>query len=285
MHEDWVEAAVAGTDHEVTGPPVLHRSRPWADVYRVPTRGEPLWLKVMRPQVAFEAGVYEVFARVRPGGVLLPVAVDRGRGLLLLPHAEPLRPVDLAAVLPVYAELQRALVPHVGALLATGVEDMRAEVMPRRFAEARERIGTTPELDALEPAYARWCEELADSPVPASLDHNDLHDNNFINGINGINGTAGPAFYDWGDSVVAHPFASLLWPLVFLAPDHPRRARAAYLEAFTDLAPRARLERDADLALKVSRVARALVWLRAVGDSGLHGDAPARTLRSVLDER
>ena len=75
------------------------------------------------------------------------------------------------------------------------------------------------------------------SPVPASLDHNDLHQQNVLGG--------GPyRFYDWGDAVVAHAFAALLVPSQVLSGEPLERARAAYLEAFADLAPPAQLAEE-----------------------------------------
>ncbi|WP_156753962.1 phosphotransferase family protein [Actinokineospora pegani] len=266
----WVDEVVDGR----TGPVVVSRVRSWSAVATVEVRGERLWLKAMGPANAFEAGLYEVLARHAPEHALAPVAADPARGLLLLPHAEPLADFEMAAVLPDYARMQRALMPHVDELLAAGVPDMRAAVMPDRYAEALRDIETSPELERFAPTFERWCAELAESPVPDSLDHNDLHPNNVV---------TGPRFYDWGDSAVAHPFASLLVP--YKQTDDKAALRRAYLAGFADLAPVAELERQADLAVRVGVVARALCWQRALSSGGAppeFADAAVLTLRSVL---
>ena len=101
--------------------------------------------------------------------------------------------------------------------------------MPARFDEALEAIDGDDRVAALRPAVVEWCERLAASPMPASIDHNDLHAFNIL---------AGERFYDWGDAVVAHPFASML-ALEWVDTDAAgrERLRDAYLEPFADFAP------------------------------------------------
>ncbi len=82
-----------------------------------------------------------------------------------------------------------------------------------------------------------------------------------------------PRAYDWGDSVVAHPFASMLVGLdmrrheLEAEADDPRilRMRDAYLDGFTDLAPRAELVRTLELATRLALIAHALTWDRVLG--------------------
>jgi hypothetical protein len=231
--------------------------------------------------VRFEAALYEVLAVRVPEHVLVPLAVDAERGWVLLPDGGPSGEVDVAAALPAYAALQRGLEPEE--LVARGVADMRPAVMPERFEEALEAASRTATTDgravlervpAARPAFLEDCARLADSPGGASLDHNDLHPGNVL---------AGPRFYDWGDAVVAHPFASLLVPLQMGVDT------SAYLDAFADLAPPAELAATAELAVRVAHVARALVWARALAGAApgsehreRFGDAPARTLDALL---
>jgi hypothetical protein len=164
---------------------------------------------------------------------------------------------------------------------------MRPQVMPARFDEAVATIPGGARAGAGRERYVAWCEALAAAPGGATIDHNDLHDKNILPGPDGT-----ARFYDWGDSVVAHPFASLLVALGVIvhglgcAVDDPRieRVRDAYLEPFLDLAPHAELVATAELACRVAKVARALVWLRAEA-AGEWSDAPLHSLLSVLDDR
>jgi hypothetical protein len=139
----------------------------------------------------------------------------------------------------------------------------------------------------MAPAVAEWCERLAASPLPASLDHNDLHPWNIL---------AGGRYYDWGDSVVAHPLAAMLVPLGFVqqslgAGRDFAGARDAYLDVFADLAPHSELVETLALACRVAKIARALTWeraLRAAREQGATLDpwenATAETLASLLDK-
>ena len=283
----WIDRRLGEAGLERTGEVEQPRVRPWATVLRAPTTGGDVWMKAAGPATAFEAGLYELLAREAPDDVLAPLAVDAPRGWMLLPDGGPSLAArldgggwaeELATALGQYGRLQRALAPHAGELPSLGVPDMRPELIPERFPEALEAArasapsvppagapspsaaspaGTLAAVEALTDDVARWCERLAASPVPASLDHNDLHQDNVL-------GTGPYRFYDWGDAVLAHAFAAMLVPAQVLAGPQLARARAAYLEAFADLAPPDELTAELELACRVARIARTLTWERAL---------------------
>lgn len=310
----WLDDRLADAGRVRTGPVSQPHLRPWGTVLTAPTDRGPVWLKEPGPETAFEVPLYELLARVAPDHVLVPIAADVEHGLLLLPDggaplgdglaAEDL-PDALATIVPQYAELQRALTGHVDDLLGFGLADLRPVTLPDRLDEAVEAIGrylgrhasdddraALRRVAAARPTVVEWCEGLAAGVAPASLDHNDLHVWNILTTPSGR-----PRFYDWGDAVVAHPFASLLVTLGFLrselqlADDDPRarRVRDAYLETFADLGPRAGLVTELELACRVGSIARSLVWLRAVRTAGFEqagafGRAPLETLAALLAE-
>ena len=102
--------------------------------------------------------------------------------------------------------------------------------------------------------------------------------------------------FDWGDAVVAHPFAVLTTALgsftyhAGLSLDGPgsARLRDAYTEAWTDRAPRAALARTATLALDLASIGKAAAWERALQGlepadmGGFHG-ATAAWLADAVD--
>ena len=290
----WLDDRLADLGIARTGPVRVTRERAWGTVSTAPTTDGPVWLKVPGPSVAFEVALYELLDSVVPDRVPRALAVDVPRGRLLLADGGPTLPDDdfsaLGGMLASYGALQRELESHVDSLLAVGVADMRPAAMPARFDEAlavAERTAAPddrPALDriaGLRSEFGGWCARLAGSPVPASIDHNDLHPGNVF--------AAGPRFYDWGDAVVAHPFASMLVALGFLHLRHGRtaadpmfvRMRDAYLEPFTGLAPRASLVAEVELACRVGKVARALTWERAAGSSAEFARAPLETLLAL----
>ncbi|WP_211288977.1 phosphotransferase [Actinophytocola xinjiangensis] len=283
----WLDRQLTAAGRTRTGPVTEVRRRPWSSVYSAPTDHGTVWLKATGAGSAFEAGLHALIARVCPGDVPVPIAVDAARGWLLLPDGGPTITgsvlTGLVEILPKYALLQRKLTSHVDEMLTLGLTDMRPAAMPARLDEAidaaRRRGGGDglAEIRALRPRFTRWCARLAESPVPASVDHNDLHPNSVF--------AAGPRLFDWGDAVVAHPFASALVALQAAEGPDLVRLRDAYLEPFTDLAPHADLVGDLELACRVAKPARALVWDRALprDESGPLAQAPRRTLLALLD--
>jgi hypothetical protein len=312
----WLDEQLAAAGLERTGDVEHPHVRAWATVVRVPTTGGVYWMKATAPATAFEVGLYDLFRRVTPGYILEPLAVDVERNWFVLPDGGPpladeLTGADLVdtlvRVVPQYGEFQRALAPSVDELLALGVADMRADVMPERFDEAcavvRAYVEARDDPDqrvaleqavAMRPTFVRWCEDLASAPGAPSLDHNDLHGWNILAGEGGRAERA--RFYDWGDGVVAHPFASMLVALGWLRDvdgvdgdeRQLNRVRDAYLEAFADLAPRAELVDTLQLACQVGKAARALTWARAVEAAGAAGsefaDSPFVALTGVTND-
>lgn len=317
----WLDAATSFMDEalrahgrERTGPATRVRVRPWSALVEAPASGGRVWLKACCSSTAFEVPLYGCLHGVVPERALVPLALDSERGWIVLPDGGTLLGnactgdelvSALERVAPRYAELQLSLMPHAAALLRLGLTDMTATAMPLRFEQALaavrgflQRKGSAAEwrdFDAvveLAPRFSQWCAALAHAPGAPSLDHNDLHPWNIF---------ATPAaaesarFFDWGDSVLAHPFASLLVLLATLRhsldthADDPRviRVRDAYLEPFAALASPRELVATAELACRVAKAARVLTWQRAIGDAAPEDYAaiPFGKLLELLDER
>jgi len=307
----WLDARLADAGIERTGEIDQPHVRPWATVLSAPTSAGRVWFKAAGPGTAFEVGLYELLHRVAPDYVLPPLATDTARGWLVLPDGGPPLGERLAGpalvdametALPHYGSLQRALAPEAGTLLALGVEDMRAPALAERFDEAlaagARYEGRDPDAYArvteLRPSFVAWCDELAIRPGPVSIDHNDLHPWNVLAGAG--DRLDRPRFFDWGDSVVAPAFASMLVCLGFVRDHVPDlggdraalivRLRDAYLGAFDDLAPHAEMVESLELACRVGKVARALTWdrsVRALDPADLSDDDPWDWHRAPYD--
>ena len=308
--EEWIDLSLVAAERERTGPVERFRSRPWGEVLRAETRDGVVWMKEPRGATAFEVPLYWLLADAAPEAILTPLAVDEKRGWVLLPdggtslgeraEAEELI-AGMSAALASYAELQIALAPRVDDLLEIGIADMRPGVMPARFDEALragERYAAASSdpadreslerIEAYRGGFGEMCADLASRPGSASLDHNDLHPWNVLGSPAG-----GMRFYDWGDSVVAHPFAATLVPLGVIARSDATAVetlRDAYLDPFSELGPREELVETLELACRVAKVARALTWERALlaGEASStdrdFSRAPLESLESLLDE-
>jgi len=262
---------------------VTQRHRAWSTVLRVPTAEGPLWVKEPCAGMAHEVGLHALLARVAPDAVAAPLAAD-GRRLLLRDTGPSVRDTDsdpsaaLTEALPRYARLQRALAPHLDAVRDLGVPDATPPALPARYAEAVATIGAG---HGRRDEVAAWAAELAGT-VASTIDHQDLHVGNVL---------LGGRFADWGDAVLAHPFASLLVALGSLrrtlevATDDPAitRPRDAYLDVFADLGPRDELRNLAETACRAAVIARALTWQRAVATDPRFADAPREVLATLGD--
>jgi phosphotransferase family enzyme len=294
----WIDKTLAGHGRTRTGP-VEPRVRPWSLVAEIATDApEPVWFKHNAPGAAYEIPLSAALGRWAPDRVLVPLAVDVERVWMLLPDGGPtLRESDGDAdtwerVLGLYAELQIGLTDRVPELVAMGAPDLRPAELPAALdgllAEPRVAGALGDDLArllAFRPTFARWCEELAATGIPASLDHSDLHYNNVLPR------GGRPAVYDWGDSAVAHPFTSLLVASRFAAKQFPGidtdRLRDAYLEPWSGYGTGAELRAAVPLAMRVGPVGRALTWWRLfpqVTDevTAEHAEAAAEWLAELL---
>ncbi len=277
--------------------------RPWSTAIRIPTAdGADVWLKSVGAGSAQEPLLAGALGRWAPRQVLVPLGVDPGRRLLLLPDGGPTlretgggRIVEAwEALLTNYARLQVQLGAHAEEMVALGVPDNRPHRLPGLVGALLDAddamLAGRP--DGIDPAvrerligsldgYADLCRTLAAGPVPSSLQHDDLHDANvFVVGN-------GHRFFDWGDASVAHPFLSLLIPLrmaasaLELPPGHPvmLRLRDAYLRPWRGHAEEPVLHELVDLALQVTPLERALTWHRIL--LGVHADERAEWQASV----
>ena len=291
---EWVTARLGEQGRSVVGDVEQPHVYPWSTVLKVPTAEGPVWFKANARGTAYEVRLLTALGEWCPDRVLVPLAADVERGWLLLPdggttlRAAQGGQTDIAhweAVLVQYAELQRLLAPRAEEMVALGVPDLRPAALPGHLADllADEPALMLDQPDGLPSAdlarlrsgqdrFARWCEELAATGIPPSLQHDDLHDANVFMPYVG----SGPyRVFDWGDSSVAHPFTTLLVTLRVvahfgkLANGAPEllRLRDAYLEPWTGEHDRATLVEACRLVLLTGPLGRALSYRRSLLDA------------------
>lgn len=285
----WIDARLAAVGRRRAGAAEQVRVRPWSTLLRAPVapgraNGTVVWFKACTDGSAYEAGLVQVLARLAPGSVPTPIAVDTDRGWLLLEDGGPVFRDAVPAeqlgdawlpILRSYARLQRELSAHLPALLATGVPLHGPAELPDVLRQLLAEHGPPPDvpdrdlrriLTMIDAAAAR----LAASPVPMSLQHDDFHTGNVFAGPDG---RGVPVIFDWGDAQVGHPFASMLVVARSLShqhqvatePDERRRLCEVYLEAWADLGSPEELYAQLLDAVLLGRVSRAASWARALG--------------------
>jgi phosphotransferase family enzyme len=258
--QEWL----AGLGVEPTGPLETVHERPWSTVLRVPTADGDFYLKQEAPVQAFEVALTVALASRWPDRVPEVVGADLERAWLLMrdggtriADTGDLEPFPRA--LRLYGELQLGEVAHVDELLTIGLPDVRLPVVAAAYEPFFERDhGLEPDevvrLRALAPRFRELCAELDSFGLPASIQHDDLHQwNVFVRG-------ARIAIYDWGDSSVAHPLWSWLKALqvgVDYAVD-PEPFRAAYLSTWTPFMAEDQLRAALEIAVPTGGFAYAL---------------------------
>jgi hypothetical protein len=300
---DWLVKASAWMSEELErqGTRLLGRVeqphiRPWSTVLRAPTSDGDIYLKALPPMLKHEVAVTAELSRRRPDCIPHVRAADLERGWMLLSDsgtrlrdiirpAQDIRP--WSSVLPLYTELQIEMSVHVAAFMALGAPDRRLATLPRLYEQLLGdqgilRIDQTPgistqeyeQLRRLTPHLAAVCSELAQCAVPETLHHGDLHDGNiFVQNGRYI-------FFDWGDCSITHPFFSFRTVMVSNenslglaenAPEH-EQLRDVFLEPWTRVQSRERLQAAFLLAKRVWMIPTALTWYRILANS----DAAAR---------
>jgi hypothetical protein len=240
------------------GPVELEQSklRGWSTVLTARNDHGLFWAKQNCSLQAFEAALLDELGAVVPDRVVPLTAVDRDRGLLLMPDMGAVFALlhdDLGVWCDVarqWAQLQREVLPYVdrlaaagvGTLLPTDAEEMLAERVPalnalpvddpRRLADD-EAAAITGAADRVREAV----EVVAGLGLPTTLDHNDLHGGNVF-------------------GIVQH--------VLGCEPDDPRlwQVAEAWIEVWDDVAPATALRAALPHAMRLARLVRHEGWLR-----------------------
>ncbi len=300
---EWIESSLSDRGIRLIGPIEQPRIRFWGTSLTMPTDAGVVWFKENHPNQGFEAALVERLGSLCPDRVLPVLAVERTRGWMLTADQGPTlatRDGDRAGhrvqVVREFATLQRALSGHRDDLVGTGLFVLDPEDAPQRFRARVEDLAALPARHpfalgadgaaaarARIPLLERAAAVLADSGVPLSVEHNDLHDNNaFLAAGDG----APLRFFDFGDALWAHPFVSLFVPMGQVSPEgdatDPRDLPAgralieSYLDVWDDLAPRTHLRRAVGAALVLGHLHRLESWWRVAQETPIEQLEPFR---------
>ncbi|TSE01093.1 hypothetical protein FOS14_04925 [Skermania sp. ID1734] len=221
---DWAHDVLAARGIDIVGDPDETRRRPWSLLIRLPTSAGCLWAKANARAFAHEGPLIATLARLQPGTVHAPIAVDSDRGWLLSSDGgETFTGTDeqWTDVVRRYVHLQQTSAAHLDELRATGTPFLPPDRLLDIYAHYE---AAAPGLAAAIEHYA----QILTATGRITVEHNDLHARNvFANG----------ALFDWGDAALTHPFLSVRM--------HGGSWRRAFLDAWSNTTPVDPVEIDA----------------------------------------
>jgi hypothetical protein len=246
--EAWVREQLGARGLTVTSALEPVTSRFVGRVLRVETTAGRVYFKAVSQVWCRELDIVTQLAAWRPQYVPSPLAADRTRGWMLTREVQgPTLPevtgLDLwEEAVRVYARLQRDSLSALADGSLSSLFDWRPEALPAGI----DRM--LPELEWLQagygdplteeecarlrrgaPEFKALCLRVAESGVPAALEHGDLH----VGNVRIVAGT--PTYLDWAWSSVTHPFLSLsLFIPLTVVPGQSESARQRLLAAYFD---------------------------------------------------
>jgi len=249
----WIVEQCARLGVRVSGPITQIRTWRRCCLLTIPTSEGLLYFKALPLASAHEIALLELLVQHVPARVVQVVATHADHQWLLMAdlRGEPLvstrEMTQWERCVRDYAALQVAMTSQQNALLTLGCPDHRPQQLS---AQIEPFLMNLPDhtafssadkhrLRALIPQLTMRCTELATATVPVSIEHGDLWPSNVTVTDHG------PAYFDWSESSVAHPFFSMYfffrpegWPEPLRHREDARaRLRAAYLEPWTPPRP------------------------------------------------
>jgi hypothetical protein len=277
----WIGSELSRVGRRVTGEVVQRRIRPWSTQLVVPSDRGTVWFKANCRSSAYEPAVHLALARLEPGEVEAPLAIDVDRGWMMTTdrgttlgdsHAATLE--EWQSVVELAARVQRQVAEHGEVLVAAGLPDCSPATVPARYRWLVDQLAALPadhpshlpaeEADSLRArtgAVEEAVAALLAAPLPVSLQHGDLHPGNVFVVDDGMR------FFDFGDAQWAHVLEVLAVPYGFSTrvTHHPWAALLdAYAQVWADLLDRDALESLMVPAMVTHAVNRSFTWLGAL---------------------
>lgn len=275
--EEWISTQIAGLGLSVRAVEPL---KSWAIsvVLRARTEdGRTFYFKANRalPLFVNEGVVMTGLARLYPANIPMPLAVDAGRGwMLLADFGQPLRQqATFEQQVQIYQTMARLQVDSAGQIetllrigciyrpipwLQTRLEGLLADdfsLSPLRQEERDALVRGLPRLRAR-------LDELDALPIPPALIHGDLHAGNVVL----VNGQI--QFFDWTDAAVSHPFFDLFDIFTVKNPAKREGLEAAYRAVWAEAYPEALVRRGLRLARLVYGLYHAVSYSVIVNNLG-----------------
>jgi hypothetical protein len=300
----WIASSLNEAGLSPIGAPEQQRVRPWSTHRVVATSAGRVWFKGNCPDQSFEPGLQRLLARLAPGRVDSPIAVDDSRGWMLtwdrgdtLSERYELTLADWCALVQEAGDVQRRSAGLREELLATGLPDCSPATVPNRFDALLARYaaldvqhpshltpGQLRRFRDIRPAVVDAAAALAQSELPSTVNHGDLHPGNVFSVA------GGRCLFDFGDAqwAAAPEVLGPVWAWLTRRTHHPwQTVFAAYAEVWSDLVTSSEFDRLVAAAMTTLPVNRSQTWWSAThqtttAERAEWGDAPLSHLGNVL---
>lgn len=201
----WALSVLASQNIAPVGRPSQVRTWNLSSIWRIPTRDQTVWLKVVPPFFAHEG---RLIASMQHPNVPHVLGYEGGRILLSEVPGRDMYDADLPAMLAMVkllVEIQTDWQSRIDELIALGLPDWREQrltdliedvfVRTQLQLDARDCTSLEKFLDELPRRFA----ELDACGIEDSLVHGDFHPGN----VRELDGTL--TLLDWGDAGIGHP--------------------------------------------------------------------------------
>ena len=287
----WIHDQMEDLKLERSGPVQQFKGAwSWSCILVVPTSAGKLFFKACYDKPPGEVAL--ILALQPRWAQCLPrlLAADE-RGWMLMENfegelIEEMSPERWGAAAGRFAQLQIDCAGDAADWLAMGCPDRRPERLPSlldKVLDDEELLLSEPNpltttnlkrLRDLQPLLQQLCEHLAVSPVPSTLHNQDFRSGNLVAiGRDFL-------FYDWGDTVLSHPFFSVQrmldyvsgqegvprwhWQMRHRADRLRRTIRDSYLSQWESLASRRQLREDFVLSRQLNPLYQAVRWYHEI---------------------
>jgi hypothetical protein len=224
-NKQWATEYLLSDGYTLNHQPEDVQITPWSHVSRFATSQGDIYLKHTPPALSLEVVVINILHNQLHAPV--PTVIGSNPELhcfLMLDAGIPLREYlknasdkkMLHRAIPHYTQIQRMAEKNIAVFLQLGVPDWRLDKLPflyeqfirnEKFLQAE---GITSDelhtLKKLQITFTTLCKHLSDYAITETIDHCDFHDNNILIHAH----TRDITIIDWGETVITHPFFSLV---------------------------------------------------------------------------
>lgn len=222
---DWAKEVLLSKRYSLSALPEVIQATPWSSVTRFTTSNGYVYLKQTPPALSLEADIIKILRNEFNASVPVIIATNKNLNCYLMQDCgsslrgllkKDFQPDLLCQTIKTYTYIQDAAKKHTNTFIDLGVPDWNLDKLPLLYSQLLDREDlltadgmTTVELKqcrALYPKLVSMCDQLSKHEIPSTLDHCDFHDGNVLI----TDTTNNLTIIDWGETVITHPFFSLL---------------------------------------------------------------------------